>query len=415
MAKILITSVGTGEIKKDSDGEYKKTVYRIDGEEHEGTYIADILIKLKQIDNVIFIGTNKSAWDNLYLIFAEDDVEDEIYDKTHMQKLSTAGVEIDMLQHYLRNVISKNRNADSHYFILDYENKDTHNETWNNLQKLFEIRNLIKDGDEVYLDITHGFRYMPILNIFLLQFLSIYNNYNFLIKGVYYGMLSDEISEVIDFKIFFDLLKWANAINIFKRHLNADSLIGIMSENGVDSEIVKVFTQINNNLHIANLASLWQFFKNAKSKIEKIKAADNRLLSLLSDDVIGLVGRLNKTELSSFQYEISKWFCENNQYALSYLALHEAIVTKACELKYPDESSEDEELRRKVKMENIDYPYDKLFLEKRLSKRPNLDSITSIRNSIAHQLNDRKDKVNQDIERLKHFIREFQPYFEVAL
>lgn len=45
MAKILISSLGTGDIKKDSDQDYQKTIYKIDNQEYPETLTAKVLIK----------------------------------------------------------------------------------------------------------------------------------------------------------------------------------------------------------------------------------------------------------------------------------------------------------------------------------------------------------------------------------
>ena len=111
--------------------------------------------------------------------------------------------------------------------------------------------------------------------------------------------------------------------------------------------------------------------------------------------------------MSDFQYELALWFYENKNYALSYMALGEAIVTKTCELKYPDENSENKDVREEAKR-HIDHPYDKLYWQYGEDK----DTVSEIRNNIAHQLNNRKDRVNQDIERLKRFLDDFKSYFE---
>ena len=52
-------------------------------------------------------------------------------------------------------------------------------------------------------------------------------------------------------------------------------------------------------------------------------------------------------------------------------------------------------------------PYDKFYW-----KFGDKDTISEIRNNIAHQLSDRKDKVNQDIDKLEFFLNEYKPYFE---
>ena len=109
--------------------------------------------------------------------------------------------------------------------------------------------------------------------------------------------------------------------------------------------------------------------------------------------------------MSDFQYELALWFYENKNYALSYIALAEGIITKTCELKLPEDDSTDKFVREEAKR-RIDHPYDKYYWNYK-----DTNTVSNIRNNIAHQLSDRKDKVNQDIEKLKFFLKEFKSYF----
>lgn len=412
MAKILISGLGTGNIKKDTDSEYETTCYMLDGKKYPNeTLTASAIMKHIGIDKVFFIGTSKAMWDNLYILFSDTDSAfgDEYHEKLCNDKKST-GIKQSDLKKLEQVIDAKLGHQGSKCFNIEYDKNDSQ-EVWSNFYKLLEIKNFLQDGDEIYLDITHGFRYMSVMNVLLVQFMLLSENPNIILKAVYYGMLSKGLSEIIDFKIFFDLLEWAHSIREFKKYTNATGLLEVLSKSNADNELQKVFSQLNANLQLANLASLWQFFKNAQKKIEKVSSSNNKVLQLVSDDLLELVNRLNKDKLSLFQYEISKWFYENGQYALSYLALHEAIISKACEDKFPDENIEDPDLRQEVKIRNIDAPYDKMFLEKINSQNPNFNSISSIRNSIAHQRNDRKDMAKQDIERLKYYLKEFESYF----
>jgi CRISPR-associated Csx2 family protein len=375
------------------------------------TLTASAIMKHIGIDKVFFIGTSKAMWDNLYILFSDTDSAfgDEYHEKLCNDKKST-GIKQSDLKKLEQVIDAKLGHQGSKCFNIEYDKNDSQ-EVWSNFYKLLEIKNFLQDGDEIYLDITHGFRYMSVMNVLLVQFMLLSENPNIILKAVYYGMLSKGLSEIIDFKIFFDLLEWAHSIREFKKYTNATGLLEVLSKSNADNGLQKVFSQLNANLQLANLASLWQFFKNAQKKIEKVSSSNNKVLQLVSDDLLELVNRLNKDKLSLFQYEISKWFYENGQYALSYLALHEAIISKACEDKFPDENIEDPDLRQEVKIRNIDAPYDKMFLEKINSQNPNFNSISSIRNSIAHQRNDRKDMAKQDIERLKYYLKEFESYF----
>lgn len=399
MAKILISSLGTGDIKKDSDEEYKKTIYRIDGKEYPETLTAKVLIEHFKIDKTIFIGTNKSMWDNLYYSFNGEDTD-------YLDILTTKkknGVDPHHLIELNKTIDCFLNHEGSISILIEYE-QNSADEIWKNFEKLLEIKNHISDEDEIYLDITHGFRYMPILNIFLLEFISIFQSPVIQIKGVYYGMLSDNFSDIIDFKIFFDLLEWTKAINMFKHNSNAQQLIELLEGNSSNHEVTKIFTQFSNNLQLANMASLWQFMRGASKKIKKLEESDNRIIKLLSGDLIDMTIRFDKEKQSDFQYELALWLYENKNYALSYLALYEAVITKSCELSKFDVN--DYAKREEAKKSLGDDKYGKYFYTKYD------DSLSVIRNSIVHQSSERKDMVLQDIKKLGTFLQTFQSYFK---
>ena len=400
MAKILISSLGTGNIQKDSDQDYQKTIYKIDNQEYPETLTAKVLIQHFQIDKVIFIGTNKSMWDNLYYSF---DGENEAYldSLTKKKELGVALEDLIILEKHLDTFLGMDG---SKGLLIDYQ-KNNQDEIWDNFEKLLEIKELIQEGDEIYLDITHGFRYMPILNIFLLEFISIFKTPTVNIKGVYYGMFSDKISEIIDFKIFFDLLEWTKAINMFKYNSNAQQLIELLSKDSTNNDVTKIFTQFNSNLQLANMSSLWQFMKGASKKIKALSDSNNKIIKLLSADLINMTMRFDKEKQSDFQYELAIWLHENNNHALSYIALYEAIITKSCELRNYDVNNHT--LREDAKKSLGNDKWGKYFYTK------NDDSLSVIRNSITHQSNERKEMVIQDIKKLGTFIETFKSYFEL--
>ena len=250
MARVLISSLGTGDIQKDSDQDYKKTIYSIDDKEYPDTLTAKVLINHFSIEKVIFVGTNKSMWDNLY--YNLDGSDEKYLDfLTDKKQIGVINQDLQQLKECIDNFLNQ---TGSEILLINYE-QNNQNEIWDNFEKLLEIKDFLNIDDEIYLDITHGFRYMPILNLFLLEFISIFRNPAVKIKGVYYGMFSGQKSEIIDFKILFDLLEWTKAINMFKRNSNAQQLIELLEKNG-NIDIAKVFIQFSNNLNLANMSSL---------------------------------------------------------------------------------------------------------------------------------------------------------------
>lgn len=412
-SKVLLTSVGTGDIKKNSDSDYHETVYTIVDDlsgiekQYRSTLTSEVMIKHYGIEKVLFVGTNGSMWDNLYFKYISDSEDfDESYLDFLIDKKKSCKVESKDLKKFETSMDKILGKKGTKCLLIDYERNDN-NEIWNNFEKLLQIKEFLKNGDEIILDITHGFRYMPILNIFLLEVLSLLGgNKSFNVRAILYGMFSDNKSEIIDFKIFFDLMEWVKAINDFKKNANAMHLAHLLKYSDSDMDTVRIFEQFSQNIQMANMHSLWQFMRGASKKINKIEKSHQKVVSLLSDEIRDLAGRFDKELQSDFQYELAKWFFEGENYALSYIALYEAIITKSCELSGKDPSSRDD--REDAKRSIGNDKYGRFFY----TKYDN--SISIIRNSIVHQNDDRKDMVKQDIEKLKKFIEHFCPYFEIG-
>ena len=402
MAKVLISSLGTGWNVKDSDREYQSTNYIIEGREYKDeSFISKSLIEHYKIDKVILLGTNKSMWDGAYLGFTNNRI-DENWEILNNGKLKDGITleELKIMENILNDYMGK---SGSKCLMVNYgQNED---EMWDNFEIMYTINQHIDSGDEVYLDITHAFRSLPILLFIVMEFMHMMRE-DFKLSGLLYGMLSNDKSPVIDLKIFFELLDWAKAVNNFKKYANSGQLVKLMREGDVDKETEKTFHQLGQNLRIANMASLWQFIRGANKKIKYIEKSNNKIVKLLSKDVLEIVERLNREKMSDFQYELAWWFYENKNYALSYMALAEGIITKTCELKIPEADPEDKRVREEAKR-RIDHPYDKYYWSYN-----DTNTVSEIRNNIAHQLSDRKDKVNQDIDKLELFLNDFKPYFE---
>jgi CRISPR-associated Csx2 family protein len=397
MAKILISSLGTGSKR---DGSYMKANYEINQQKYKTSFIADALDKNLNFDKIYLVGTKKSIWDEAYVAFGG---ESETYLEELYEKKELGEIDDDILSEFrmtlpkLETVIVK--------YGLDND------ELWDNFSEFLNIANDIKDGDELYLDITHSFRSLALMSFVMAQFAHTISNKNFKIAGVFYGMFeyqgeNNGVTPIVDIKILLEIQDWIKAIDAIKQYSDFNPLVRLLDENSIEKDVQNTFINLSNTISLANIASIRQFIDTASKKIRTVQNSENKIVKLLAPEIISLVDRLNQEKMSDFQYELALWFYENKNYALSYMALAEAIITKTCELKIPNENFEEKEVREEAKR-RIDSPYDKYYW-----KYKDKDTLSEIRNNIAHQLSDRKGKVNQDIKKLEFFLEEFKAYFQ---
>lgn len=99
----------------------------------------------------------------------------------------------------------------------------------NNNEELWEIFQTVFDqigeGDEVYFDITHGFRYLPMFSMVLMNYAKALKNIS--VKSISYGNFegkTDNNAPITDLKPLSDLQDWTIAASDYKKYGNADAL-----------------------------------------------------------------------------------------------------------------------------------------------------------------------------------------------
>ena len=397
MAKILISSLGTG--RKQDDG-YKEATYEYKGQKEKSTFISKSLSKMLYIDKLFIVGTNGSIWDSCYKQFGgeDEDIELELFGKIEETSITEDDLEI------VNQTISAKLNSEgSKCFLIDYGLNEE--ELWGNFDKYIQILDKVEDGDTIYIDISHAFRSLALMSFLMIQFGHGIKNKKFNIGGIYYGMLEatkNDITPIVDLKIFYDLMEWIKAIDAFKNYGHADLLVKLFdSEENIKSQTRDTFNQFDINLSMANMSALRSFIDNAKRVLPVMEKSNNHIVRLISPDILDFIKRLDKPKTSDFQLELAKWFYDNTNYALSYIVLVEALVTKECELNELNIHRKEDRDEVKDILRNTSNDIQKTY-----------KSMNKIRNNIAHQKATTSNNTIKDVENLKEYLIEITKYFK---
>ncbi len=397
MAQVLISSIGVGNKK---EGGYQRAVYEYEGKKKSTPFVSKALTEFLEIDKLFLLGTKGSIWDSVYAEFGgeEEEIELTLWDKKEKNSIDTQDLQI------IQNQIDKFLGKDgSKCFLIEYGVSEE--ELWKNFGIYLEILGYLKEGDEVYIDITHSFRSLALFGLVMTQFGHTIKEKNFKIAGILYGMFeykyyNNGITPIVDLKILYDLIEWMKAIENLKRYGNADKIVELLGyEESLEKE-KKIFNNFSLSLRMANLASIQRNVKKLNDTLHVIQNSSNPIVALLSDELIDFVQKLNKKKISDFQLAIAEWFCEHKHYALGYVALIEAIVTKACEIKGYRIDNKMARNKAKGRMSSIDK---ELFAIYR--------SANKIRNDICHQIGKREDSLLSDANNLQKYIRDTKHIF----
>lgn len=203
--KTLITFLGKSFYNK--NGEYKELIYDFGGGKIKTKYFGLALAEKLGIEKLVVLGTNGSGWDNLITYHQSDDSDEilELIEKCENKAVTEKDLE------YVNNVIS------NFYSFNEIKLKlIPYCETKEEQYELFKIiSEEVTKGDELYIDLTHGFRYMSFFAFTAALYLK--DIMKFDLKNVFCGT---ETGKVIDLTEMLNIIDWVKAFAVYENSGN---------------------------------------------------------------------------------------------------------------------------------------------------------------------------------------------------
>lgn len=334
--KVLISFIGTGPSTKPEKSlrEYRTAKYKYSSKIRETTFVASALMEFLECKTIFLFGTMKSMWEEVYRYYCErNKLElDESYYFNIAEKCGEEASNQTSLTNVDFKIISESIANDSMAIPIPYGLDQSE------IEKIFQIftdilSDNLKDGDEIYLDITHSFRSLPIYAQTTISFLTDVLGRNISFKGIYYGMLevNSELgyAPIVDLSYMLEIQKFTKGAYAFEYTGNANLLYELLvKKNKTVSEKLKDFTQV---------ISL-NFIHDLKSQISVLTTLGDENDYELPEKLIVPVAFKkfrnffkNATTLSDYQFLLAKWHYNKSAYALSYLCLVESIISFSLE------------------------------------------------------------------------------------
>ncbi len=214
------------------------------------------------------------------------------------------------------------------------------------------IFDLLRDGDELYFDVTHGFRYLPMITLVL-------GNYSKFLKGVTvrwigYGNFEGRdtqtnIAQVVDLTSMSMLQDWTTAAADFINNGNASPLTSLTKETlapillnarGSDKTALSIEKMAN------SLEEAVNDIKNCRGteilKAKNVKKLNRHLSSIENNFIAPLTPILEKIIDSTATFDLdsnenivngfaaAKWCINNNMNQQSATILQETAITWLC-------------------------------------------------------------------------------------
>ncbi len=412
MSKVLISFLGTSNKKR----EYRKAIYHFsDGYEEETSFIANALSSYYNIDKIILIGTVKSMWEEVYNTFGKDKETFSEDKYLELSEFCTAANHNSKLELPYKKDIENVLGNDSKIILIKYGlNED---EIQYNSSEIMSIEQYLDNGDELFVDITHSFRSLPLFLMNCLIYLQNVSKKKIQISHVTYGMLDVSIemgyTPVVELNSVIRINEWISGAYAFSNFGNAYKIAELIKdEDKSAAERLNRFSDLMNLNHLSLIEKESLGLSAICNKRYKTRIPEMILNPILNDFIKSFK---STGDHSIFQFRLAKWQKEHRNYCAAYITLLESIITFVCEQNQVDANSfcNREYVKKCLRnKKNIEKPSewnraDVIFDE----ALPNLfHEISITRNSLAHTLETEKKYQNM-IKTLDSSIKKLDEIF----
>lgn len=220
--------------------------------------------------------------------------------------------------------------------VTDLEIKENiKNDIWAIFELIYEQLGV---DDALYFDVTHSFRYLPIICFSVLSYAKYLKNIH--VKGIYYGAfeLRDKeknISPIINLVDCYNIMEWANAADLFTNYGITDKLKDLVdktTENTFNDESRKLAFNINSitksmNYNRGQKIIEGNLFKNCKKQINEI--SQKRVLPAFKPILEKVQKKIEKFKLNSPSNFIvaTEWYLEHDMIPQGITMLQEGLIT----------------------------------------------------------------------------------------
>lgn len=322
MRKVLFSFLGTGK--------YDPCIYTYNGKSSTETrFIQTAIYEHLSDDNlevVIFL-TNKAKMTNWEDSIGENGEQIEGLRSTLAQKLPKIKVKV-------------------------VEISDSQNEVanWQLFDKILEE---IQDGDEIYFDITHSFRSIPVVALIVLNYARLVKNAKIekIVYGLYDKNQANKEFPIVDMTNMLSLLDWTNGVDQFIRTGDA-SLINEITNKEVkllqeskevseeDHEDIETLNQLANQLEVVGKTFQTCRSLNVTEEVRKLEQCLDKVGNISTEYLKPLQPLAKKIDekykIFSHSETINgllaaKWCEEHGLIQPSLTLLQENVVTTICQ------------------------------------------------------------------------------------
>lgn len=377
----LISLLGKG--RQNATTGYRKANYQFeDRTTLESAYFGMALAQKIKADKLILIGTSGSMWD---VFFDQNGSEDEavlaLVDAVQSESVST-----EMLTQHAER-ISQKQNIPVQCLVIPHARTEDEQ-----AQILTTLASAVQPGEDIVLDVTHGFRHLPMLALVAARYLRHVRGVK--VQDVYYGALemtdpANGQTPVLNLGGMLKMLDWVEALAVYESSGNYGVFAPLYKNDGMEQKRTEMLSQAAYFERSSNPVQAKQSVTGAFKHISEHKGT---LGTLFSPHLAGHVGWFRHGERPDWELALADRYMERKDYLRAIIYLFESRISYAAHRNGKNFNSYDD---RKMEEEALKNDSDFKFL-------------AYLRNAMAHGVrpfNADAKRLLQDEEKLQDELR----------
>lgn len=383
-----------------SENGYRKTRYRFpDGEQAEPlAFFGWALQQRLKPDRFVILGTRGSMWDHLFegdlALGSTGEAERmELIDAVDRQLVEQAQLDA------LAPVLGKALGCEVSLVLIPYAREPAEQ-----VAILQSIADHVRDGDHVHLDVTHGFRHLPMLALLAALHLELARHAS--VDGIWYGAYDPDSGDapVHQLSGLLEIADGIRALTTFDKDGDYGVFEPILRRAGLSEDGCTSLRKAAYYENILNVGAATGELRKAKKILEQAALHPNG--QLLRPAILERLSWLDGERQFEKLTRLARHALARGDYLRTVLYAYEAVVTRICQsMQAPDNDFEGREEARK------DYEQQLKNDEGRKSERSEYKLLKNLRNQVAHGTRGSKGEVQKALlnepamrERLKSLL-----------
>lgn len=361
MANVLVSVLGKSRLDKNTG--YRKARYRF-GEHfvQETPFFGLALQAFIRPDRIIILGTAGSMWDVFIDHHANNDAALEETRLKLWDAVQNEAVDQALLDE-VAPIIESHLGTPAKFLLIPYAKT-----TEEQVDVLRQLAATIKPDERVILDVTHGFRHLPMLSLVAAYYLEKVKGNR--IDDIYYGAFEMPTPEgetpVLKLKGLLRLMDWVQALAAYEKDGDYGRFSDLLGQEGMPEQETVQIEKAAFFERTTNPVKAHQALTSVYAKIEDLKTP---IASLFKGELAKRISWFHRLHRDERERELAASYLERKDYLRAAIYMQEAYISKAARSQNKD--ANDFDVRNQIR-------------EKARGDNPNFRRLTYLRNAMAH-------------------------------